>query len=479
MKNSLLRKTMGIVLALAMTLGIAGCSGKEKPAPPPSEPTAKTEESKPESTAAPAELLGSGEVKYDPGTPVNDGKEITITFWVQTEWQQYYEKWTKEYSEIHPNVKWEISVAGWGDHFTKLPIALSTGTGPDIFHMHNQYSSALVPNMAPYPQDILPHDALRKDFRNLDAHLIKDEIYFLDYGMMTASIYYNKQLWQDAGLTDADIPTTWDQLREVAKRLTQTDAGGKIQVAGFNFNGPIYAEMAEIMLLQKGKYIFTEDGQRNMQEEEYITNLKWLADIYNADKSGSVNFGDGVDSFGNGQSAMIYHWGFVASVMDANFPDLEYGIIPIPSFDGKTPPAYCRNNGESTPGVSKTAKEENKAVAFDFIKYVLANDVYQEQVCSDMILVPAKYNLDSSQKIKDNPATGVMMTYIDRTIWPGSFPATYEGDLVTYISEEILTNGKSVEDAVKAAEPVINKNLKDAGFESVENMYIHASELKY
>ena len=38
--------------------------------------------------------------------------------------------------------------------------------------------------------------------------------------MMTGSVYYNKDMWEAAGLTEADIPKTWDEMREVAKKLT-------------------------------------------------------------------------------------------------------------------------------------------------------------------------------------------------------------------------------------------------------------------
>lgn len=37
--------------------------------------------------------------------------------------------------------------------------------------------------------------------------------------MNTGSIYYNKTMWAEAGLTEEDIPVTRDQFREVAKKL--------------------------------------------------------------------------------------------------------------------------------------------------------------------------------------------------------------------------------------------------------------------
>ena len=50
---------------------------------------------------------------------------------------------------------------------------------------------------------------------------------------MTSLIFYNADYWAEAGLTEADIPRTWDEFRELAKKLTKYDANGDIQVAGF------------------------------------------------------------------------------------------------------------------------------------------------------------------------------------------------------------------------------------------------------
>ena len=42
-------------------------------------------------------------------------------------------------------------------------------------------------------------------------------------GYAPTSVWYNTDMWKAAGLTDKDIPTTWDQLLEVAKKLTKSD----------------------------------------------------------------------------------------------------------------------------------------------------------------------------------------------------------------------------------------------------------------
>ena len=42
-------------------------------------------------------------------------------------------------------------------------------------------------------------------------------------GYAPTAVWYNTDMWAEAGLTEADIPTTWDQLLEVAKKLTKSD----------------------------------------------------------------------------------------------------------------------------------------------------------------------------------------------------------------------------------------------------------------
>ncbi|MCQ4928215.1 extracellular solute-binding protein, partial [Veillonella parvula] len=66
----------------------------------------------------------------------------------------------------------------------------------------------------------IPVEDLEQDFNGVSAHVIDVKVYYIDYGMMTGSVYYNKEMWKEAGLTDDDIPKTWDEMIEVAKKLT-------------------------------------------------------------------------------------------------------------------------------------------------------------------------------------------------------------------------------------------------------------------
>ncbi|MGI5957813.1 MAG: extracellular solute-binding protein [Massiliimalia sp.] len=106
-------------------------------------------------TASPGTNTIGDNLKYDLDAPINDGEKIEIDFWIQNELQEPYEKWIEEYTKVHPNVTVKTTYSANADHFQKLPIALQSGTGPDIFHMHNAQTAAIIPNTEPYPEDVL------------------------------------------------------------------------------------------------------------------------------------------------------------------------------------------------------------------------------------------------------------------------------------------------------------------------------------
>lgn len=106
----------------------------------------------------------------------------------------------------------------WEDYWTKLPLALKGKNAPAVFNIHNSQHDLLIPYLQPYDIDT---EELKADFTSVDPHVIDGNVYYIDSMINTGNIYYNKDLWKEAGLTDADIPKTWDQFREVAKKLTK------------------------------------------------------------------------------------------------------------------------------------------------------------------------------------------------------------------------------------------------------------------
>ncbi len=355
-----MEKKLSILFVFVLLLNLVawnGVSGQEAPL----ETT--------QSSTNPISDLGNP-VQYDPQKPVNDGNDITLEFWYWTGAANLFQSLADQYTEIHPNVTINLVENPWNDYWTKLPLALQGNDGPVIFNFHNNQHDNIIGYMAPY--DISPAD-LEADFVGVSGHVIEGNIYYTDYGLMTATIYYNTDMWAAAGLTDADIPTTWDEFREVAKKLTIRDDKGKLVQAGFSFNGGIQGDVLG-MNYQYGQNLFTSDNKITLNNDAMKNVIQRLKDLYEVDGVGDYNFGNNSgDNFGQGMVAMYLGWGFMTNSLSQNFPDLQFNCFEIPAPTEAVPYAYHRYNGESTFGINKNAAIEQQNVAQDIVRFFLTN----------------------------------------------------------------------------------------------------------
>jgi multiple sugar transport system substrate-binding protein len=412
---------------------------------------------------------------YDATQSVNGGKPIELEFWT---WGtlDLFKELGGEYTKAHPNVTFKFVENGWDDYWTKLPLAIKSGTGPDCFNFHNSKEDTMLQYMAPYAMDVAQ---LRASYMGIDSHLKSGKLYYTDYGFMTGAIYYNKKLWKEAGLTERDVPKTWTDFVKVARKLTKYDAKGNIAQAGFNYNGN-YQAIIEGLDYQKGQLLFKSDKKTvDFDNPATVANTKFLLDLYQIEKVGSKDFGtDSGQSFGQGNTAMVYEWGWFKNYLPENFPDLEWGVFNTPSpYSDKKPFAYDRYNGESTFGINKFAKPEKQAVAQDFVKFFMADERMLEKFCLMFGTFPAKMSMNGDPAIQADPLMKELSKIIDRTIWPGVIPSPIEDNLKRTI-QDILYNGMSVESAVQKTQKQMTRDLAQSTFVSVESQYKYFGERK-
>ena len=400
---------------------------------------------------------GKAAFAYDPSKPVNGGKAISIKFWTWNGFDYLYKAWAEDYQKIHPNVKIDFTVTPWDDYWKKLPLAISSGQGPDVFAMHNQQTSLVIDGnlAAPYPADWKA--GLESDFDFVDSHLIKGNLYYIDSGIMTSMVFYNKKMWAAAGLTDKDIPTTWDQLTAVAKKLTKFDSSGKMVQEGFGLNG--YAGYAVDMLsYQLGSTIYKPGGRTVVVDSAHKKALQRVIDWFDKDKISSRDFPNNNESFAQEKTAMIYMWGWFNGYLVANNPNIQFGIFKLPTWDGKTPPAYDRNNGESTFSVNPKISATNKAVAFDFIHYCIENEDYNRQIALKGSQAPVMKRIKEDKELLADPAVGVTLQELDRTLWPGAFSTGWDPIKTKTVVDGVKT-GLGVDQILSMYESQNNSDL--------------------
>jgi multiple sugar transport system substrate-binding protein len=162
-------------------------------------------------------------------TPYN-GEEVTLSygFW-DTAQEPAIDEQIAAFNARFPNITIEKQIVPWANYWTQLQTAVSGGAPFDVFWMNSSNfppyasSSALLPI-----NQILGGDGVAVD--RLPAVLVAPYAFGgVQYGVPrdfdAIAIYYNKTLFDDAGVAYPTAEWTWDDFRSAAEQLTKKDAG--------------------------------------------------------------------------------------------------------------------------------------------------------------------------------------------------------------------------------------------------------------
>lgn len=218
----------------------------------------------------------------------------------------------------------EVTVAA--DLNQQLSQGFAASSPPDVFYLSTDQMAgyAAAGSLYAYGPELSDADAF---FDNLvEAFTVDDTLQCAPKDFSTLALIINTDLWQQAGLTDADIPTDWDQLAEVAGKLTQDD------VVGLTMS-PEYARVGAFFP-QAGGGMVSEDGaEATVDSPENVEALSFVQQLM---EDGSLKFssdlgaGWGGEAFGKQLAAMTIEGNWLAGAMQADYPDVSYRVAELP-----------------------------------------------------------------------------------------------------------------------------------------------------
>jgi len=330
----------------------------------------------------------------------------------------------------------------------QLTQALAGGSPPDIFYVGSQQLSTLVDN-----NNLAATGDKVNDPSGFYPSLVKDYTYKGKFwcapkDFSTLALEINTDMWKAAGLTDADIPTTWDQLETVAKKLT---ANG---VTGLVFNDTLdrvdaFMRQAGGTMMNADNTAFTIDSPQNLQGLQYVQKLA---------KEGVLKFpkqigvGWGGEAMGKGKAAMAIEGNWFIGGVKSSWPDLHFMVVPLPAGPSGTKATLSFSNCW---GVA--AKSKNQAQAIDFINF-LTSDQQQMTFANAFGVMPSR-QADGAAFSQAFPAQKAFVDGAQYAFGPvgvAGFAAAQ-----THFDSEImgLSNGSSDPKAMLAE---LQKNATDA-----------------
>ncbi len=206
----------------------------------------------------------------------------------------------------------------------QLSQGFAAGSPPDVFYVSSDIVASYAENgsLEPYGDDLSNIDDFYPNLR--EAFTVDDQFYCAPKDFSTLSLVINTDSWAAAQLTDEDIPTTWDQLSDVAQRLTTADQVGLTTSTEYQRLG--------VFMAQAGGGLVT-DGAATADSPENVEALEYVQSVVDA---GAWRFAADLDSgwageaFGTGRAAMTIEGNWMIGAMAADYPAINYQVAPLP-----------------------------------------------------------------------------------------------------------------------------------------------------
>lgn len=209
----------------------------------------------------------------------------------------------------------------------QLGQALAGGDPPDVFYVNadkfQEYAAG--GSLANIGAQLDDPDDFYQSLR--DVFTYEDELYCAPKDFSTLGLIINNASWEAAGLTEADYPTTWDGLAEVAAKLTTDTQVGLASGATRDRVGAFLVEAGGFFVSSDQTEI-TADSPENAAALEYVQSLL-DAGSYQFTENMSVGWGG--EAFGKELSAMTIEGNWIQGAMNNDFPDIDYTVVELPT----------------------------------------------------------------------------------------------------------------------------------------------------
>jgi multiple sugar transport system substrate-binding protein len=262
--------------------------------------------------------------------------------------------------------KVQIEVNPWNVISDKLLPALKSGNGPDLVVQGVDTAQGYVKQKAfASLQDF--YDDPKNETKTYDQHVVDyakfgGTQYGVPMGYAPYSIWYNKKMFADAGITEAQFPKTWDQLITLAEKLTVKKAGDATpEIYGLSLADKQSTFLPSIVQSGGGEVI--KDGKIVLDTPQNVQTLDWWRTQYAKGWSPTnIGLADAVALFTGGKAAMTWIGPWV--VTGAQAAGIDVGQFAAPAGSDKVATPAAANYWWLTEQGAKDANVKKGSEAF-------------------------------------------------------------------------------------------------------------------
>jgi multiple sugar transport system substrate-binding protein len=363
-----------------------------------------------------------------------------------------------EFKETHPNVEIELIALPFDQVRPQLITMSAGGNPPDIVQLNGAWPHELgAMGVLRDLTELASDEYLADNYAGgLDAGVYDGTLYAVPIGLTPHGLWWNKKLFEQAGLDPNSPPKTMDELNEVMATL-KANLPEDVYPIGVDTTKIDYALTGfwPWMLTEGARPLY--NGNYDFTDPATVKAFEWLNMIA---EEGYTPLGLQIkeerELMAKGKIVMKLDGPYVAGIMRSLNPEFEgdglyetFGLTSVPVGDLGQPVTLADLHQI---GISTQCKYPE--IAWEFIEFFNTNDVALEQYTMTSGLVPALKS--EVEKYNDTPylANPISQAFINEVIPSmigGPYDATY-GSASQFIiqgMQEVAISGVSVETALE------------------------------
>ena len=388
---------------------------------------------------------------------------------------QLLEELMAEFEAQNPDIDILPVFAGsYGDVVNKMTNALQAGTAPQLVIVENDKLYTMLAQDAAYCLD----DYIAKeggeeflaDYYDIYMQTCRNEgsVYAMPFQRSVLTMYYNRDMFAEAGLPDR-APATWQEMLEWGAKLTKKDENGNATCWGVRIGTSGWAcQSMMITASSNGTLFFADDGKSvNVVTDAVKNAFQYYLDLGAAGASppGIVSEGANANDFIEEAAGMVYiSSGNLANIH--NSVDFNYGVGLLPSYDGSFPGASIGSGGNLFMVKSPNTTQEQYDAAWRLMKFLSSPEVQGRWAVSTGYIAACKTALETEAMksyFEDVPMAKVCYEQLEVGTYKQM--TTYESaqvaGLVTTAIQSVVTGEKTIDAALNEFQMTADMLLMD------------------
>jgi multiple sugar transport system substrate-binding protein len=403
-------------------------------------------------------VIGCNYLPLPTTSPAANITTIKLSGWSASPAEQRLLKSVVQDFEVqHPTIKVKYEVIA-DQYMDVIKTRLVGEAAPDVFYLDALEAPFLM------SQDVLePLDSYIKpefdlpDFEEtlLNTFKAKNSIYGLPKDYSTLALFYNKKAFANVGLENP--PTTWEELRADAKKLTKdTNNDGRIDQYGFGETPELARQAYKIKAF--GGELIDINSRATFANQQALQGLQVVVDQYQKEHSSAqksdVGTNSGTEMFGQGKAAMVIEGNWAIPFLKETFPNLDFATAEIPRVNNKSGTMIF------TVAYAMNKQSQHKPEAWELISYLTGKEGMQKWTGTGFAL-PTRKSVAANLGYEQDPLRSSLVAGVNYgTPWQvGKFPAAIMNNFDNQFISAMLGE-QTLLQAMQKAENQANQLIK-------------------